>query len=234
MKYSIILVTALLIGACASKSDRITQDEPEKLEKTLNTSTGDKNERVGVRGKDIVVQKKVYLEDTMTKAQDDIADLENGIYGSSRGNPGGLWVKLQDCRKRVADARIGGNGIPDAMEKWEKISESDPDVKYRVDESNNVVAVSEEELIGRIDRLSKTKSTLQRRHSDYQDKLDACETKYSSTLVQSGFSPEDAKSRGEWVEGPNGFKVWKMTRPATTDPEELMRRKEQRQNASTN
>jgi len=181
-----------------------------------------------------VIQKKVYLEEEMRKLQDDIEDLENNIYGKSRKDPGGLWAKLQECRVRTADPRIGGTGMPEPMENWEKISETDPDVNYRVDDKKNVVVVSEEELGARISNLNKTKRVLERRFGEFKDKVDSCESKYHAALIQHGLDPEDTKSQGEWVEGPDGARVWKMRRPASKDPEELMRRKQRRESRQSN
>ena len=172
------------------------------------------------------------MEDEFRKIHDDIEDLENNIYGKSKKDPGGYWLKLQDCRKRLADPRIGGNGVPDPMEKWEKVSESDPDFQYRVDDENNVVAVSEEQLEHRIANLKKVKTTLDRRVGDYQDKLDSCENRYHTALVQHGLDPEDTKATGEWVETQDGKRVWKMKKASTKSPEELMKRKEERQKKS--
>jgi hypothetical protein len=52
-------------------------------------------------------------------------------------------------------------------------------------------------------------------------------------MVKHGMNPSDMKAQGEWVEGPNGYKVWKLKRPATNDPEEMMKRKAEREKAST-
>lgn len=220
------LVATCLLAACASK--KVSLDEPAQMDKTLNTTTGDRSEKVGVRGDSIVVQRKIYLEEQMTKVKDQIEDLENSIYGQSVQDPGGLWLSLQDCRKRLADPRVGGNGNPEPMETWEKLSQSDPDFDFRVDKKSNVVAVTEEDLGQKISNYNKMKNVLQRRYSEYKTKSDSCENKYRTALVQHGLNPEDTQAQGEWVDGPEG-RVWKMRQPKTKDPEELMRRKAKRE-----
>ena len=221
-----LAVSALFVAGCASK--KVSLEEPEKMDRTLNANTGQRGEKVGVRDDKVIVQKKIYLEEELRKLQDDIEDLENNIYGKTRKDPGGLWLKLQECRKQLSDPRVGGSSVPEPMEVWEKISENDPDYNYRVDDKNNVVAVSEEELDSRISNLKKTKRVLDRRFADYKEKADSCEHKYHAALIQHGLNPEDTAAKGEWVEGPDGNRVWKMRRPASKDPEELMRRKQQR------
>jgi hypothetical protein len=218
-----ILSVGFLIIGCASK--KVSLDEPTPMDKQLNAGTGDKGDKVGVRGDSIVVQKRVYLEEELAKKHDSITDLENTIYGESIKYPGGLWLGLQACRKRISDPRLGGSGAPEPMETWEKLSEAEPDFDYRVDKKDNVVAVSEEDLGAKIANLTKMQNILERRYGDFKQKLDSCENAYHVALLKTGLNPEDTQASGEWVEGPNGYKVWKMRRPSTQDPEELMRRK---------
>jgi predicted nuclease with TOPRIM domain len=223
-----VLVGLFLVG-CASQEEKVSLDETQKLDREFVAGTGNKNETVGEKDGTIVIQKKVSLQEDMSKVADDIDDLENSIYGLSRKDPGGLWLKLKECRKKVSDVRLGGNGVPDSMEAWEKPSATETDTKYRLDKKKYVVAVSEEQLEDRLTKLKNTKNTLERRYSEFKDKLDACEEKYQATLVKHGLDPEDTKAEGEWVTGPGGARVWQMKKAPTSNPEELMRRKEERE-----
>lgn len=225
----------LLFVSAGCSSKKVSLDEPEPMDKTLNSRTSDRSEKIGVRGDNIVVQKKMYLEEEMNTLQTKIRDLENDVYGESVRDPGGLFLKLQTCRKRMADPRIGGNGVSDPMEPWEKPSETDTDFDYRVDKKNNVVAVSEEELGQKLSNLKKVKRVMDQRYQDFQHKVESCEQKYKTALVNFGLNPDDTEAQGEWVDGPNGYRVWKMRKPKTNDPEEMMRRKQDREKkASSN
>ncbi len=223
-----------LISACGSKEKTVSMDAPEKFDKEYVTKTGERNEVVGEKGGSIVIQKKVSLEEDMSKVRDSIEETENSIYGSSRQDPGGLWLKLKECRKKVTDPRLGGNGVPDAMESWEKISINDAAQKYRVEDKKKVVAVNEEQLEDRLSRMRNVKSVLDRRFGEFKDRLDRCEEKYHANLVRHGLDPEDTKATGEWVEGAGGYRVWKMKQLPTDNPEELMRRKELREKKGSN
>lgn len=225
----LLVLGVFLLGACASKQEKVSVEEPEKLDRSFASGTGEKSETVGEKDGTIVIQKKVSLETDLAKARDTIEDLENSIYGASRKDPGGLWLRLKDCRKKVSDVRLGGNGVPEAMESWEKVSENDAEMKYRVDNKKYVVAVSEEQLEDRLAKLKNTKSILDRRYGEYSDKLESCEEKYHATLVKHGLDPEDTKAEGEWVDGSDGYRVWQMKRTPSSNPEELMRRKEERE-----
>ncbi len=227
----LVLAVIFALAACSSHKDNVTvsQEEAPKLDKQLNVNTGDAHEKVGIKDNTVKIQKVVFLEEEMRRLQTDIDDLESNMYGESVRDPGGLYIDLQRCRKRLSDPRISGNGTPEPMEKWEKISQRDEDFNYHVDRDKNVVAVSEEELGGRIGNLKKLKRVLRDKYENLRTKLDSCENRYHTTLINHGLDPADTKAVGEWVDGPNGTRVWKMRKASTTDPEELMRRKQQRE-----
>lgn len=228
MKKFLTVLTVVLLAGCGSK-----RDVHEELDKTLDTNLNDKGERVGLRDNEIVIQKRVSLEQNLAKLKNEVIDLENAIYGASRRNPGGLWEGLRDCRKRISDPRVGGTGKPEPMERWEKISEKDEEFDFKVDKKRNtVVGISEEAMQTRLDRLKTQKTMLEERYDQLRDKLETCDDNYRSALVDHGLNPNDTKARGEWVDGPNGYKVWKMRQNPTQDPEELMKRKQKRETKS--
>lgn len=229
MKRILTIACVLFIAGCASDKPNVSLDAPAEFDKTLNVASGDKTENYGVKDGTVKVQKIVYLEEELGKSQNEITELENKIYGASRTNPGGIFIDLQACRKRLADARIGGNGVPEPMEKWQKISQKDPDYNYHVDKKKSIVAVTEEDLATKIDNLNKLKRVLADKYDEMTDKLETCRDKYRAALVNHGLDPKDTEAVGEWVIGENGYKVWKMKKPATNDPEELMRRKQSRE-----
>jgi len=225
MNYLMVLVALLVLASCSSKEVTVSTDEAEKFDKNLNSATLDKAEKVGVKDGTVKIQKTIYLEEDLNKMQRDIEELESRIYGESKTYPGGMYLALKTCRGQLADTRIGGNGVPEPMEKWEKVSAKDPDYNYHVDRDKNVIAVNEEELAGRITNLRKLKRVLNDTYDTFQGRLDVCQQKVHAAQVAHGMNPDDAKAQGEWVEGPNGYKVWKMKRSKTSDPEEMMKRK---------
>lgn len=233
MKVLLWLLPAIFLTYCSSKKDvTVSLKETPEMEEKLNSSTNSRNEKVGVKDDTVKIQKIVYLEEDLAKSQREIEDLENAIYGQSKRYPGGMYLALKECRNRLADPRIGGNGVSEPMEKWKKISEKDPDYNYHVDRDKNVVAVTEEDLASRISNLRKLKSLLNDSYDAFQTKLDNCQQRLKTAMVQHGINPNDMKAQGEWVDGPNGYKIWKMKKPSTTDPEELMKRKGQREKFS--
>lgn len=232
MQVFLWLVSLLFITHCSSQKDvTVSLEEPPDFEEKLNSSTNIGNEQIGIKDQSIKVQKTLYLEEDLAKSQREIEDLENAIYGQSKKYPGGMFLALKECRNRLSDPRLGGNGVPEPMEKWKRISEKNIDYKYHVDRDKNIVAVSEEELASRLSSLKKLKVVLNDTYDAFQTKLETCQQKLKTAMIQHGINPKDMEATGEWVEGPNGYKVWKMKKPSTTDPEELMKRKGQRENA---
>ena len=230
MRYFILLLGLGLLTQCSSKKDvTVSLEEAPKFTQKLNSSTTERSEKVGVKDDTVKIQRTVYLEEDLTKMQREIEDLENRVYGQSKTYPGGLYLSLKTCRGKNADARLGGNGVPEPMEKWERVSEKDADYNYHVDKDNNVVGVQEEDLASRISNLRKLRRVLNDTFDSLQTKMDTCEQKHQSAMLQNGLNPEDSSAQGEWVEGPNGYRVWKMRRPATNDPEEMARRKSERE-----
>ncbi|MBY0371375.1 hypothetical protein K2X33_11855 [bacterium] len=207
------------LAACSSNG-------PKPFDQTLNNAPDGKSEQMGVRDDKVYIQKKVYLEEQLWTLKGEVDELQRTIYGASKQDPSGIYLALRDCRKRLSDPRLGGLGKPDAMEPWTNVTQKDEAFFYKVDKkTNSLVGVSEEALDERIGRYQTHKRVLEGKYDEFKDKLDSCEDKYSSTLVQHGLNPEDTKAQGEWVDGPKGYKVWKMKKGATKDPEELMRRK---------
>ena len=216
-----ILGIAAVVVGCASGPKTA-----DKFDEDLNTATSDGKEKMGIVDDKVVIQKRIYLDEQLAKFRRDTDDLQNDIFGESVKYPGGLWLGLKDCRQRLSDPRIGGNGIPEPMERWERVMDRDMLTEYKV-KGKEVIVVKQEDLDDRINAYKKGKRILESQYQNFKRKLNICEQKYKTSLVQHGLNPNDTKASGQWVEGPNGYKVWKMLKSATKDPEELMRRKEQ-------
>jgi hypothetical protein len=227
----VTLLVALLVtflAACASKEERpvvSTKDDTKKFDKNVNFN-GTSGEKMGVRDDQVVIQKRSYLESELARLASQTSDLQETIYGKSRQEAGGLWDELRRCRQKLADPRLGGTGQPDAQEKWENIVDNSDDMKYVVDKYNTVMSVNEEEVSQRLVRFRKYKAVLSDKYDSYKDKLESCQNRYRTALIQHGLNPNDTEATGEWIDGPNGYRVWKMRRPTTDDPEELAKRKQ--------
>ena len=225
--FALVGVAVSLLSACSSKERPVvsTTDDTKKFEKDVNFNST-MNEKMGVRDDKVVIQKRTYLETELARLASQSSDLQDTIYGKSRQDAGGLWLELKTCRQRLSDPRLGGNGQPEAQEKWENVIDNEDDMKYVVDKYKTVMAVKEEEVADRLVRFRKYKAVLADKYDAFKDKLESCQNRYRTALIQHGMNPDDTQATGEWVDGPNGYKVWKMKRNVTNDPEELMKRKQ--------
>lgn len=221
MKFLAFLMGVLLVGACSSGPETA-----EDMDETLESKTGQQGEQLGIKDDELTIQKRASIEEKLFKLDSEVQDMQNAVYGPSLTDPHGLWAALQDCRNRKADPRVGGNGSPEPMEKWQNLAETEDDFALTVNKKRTkVVAVSEERLQTRIDRLRSNKRILEGSYQEFKQKLNSCETDYKTALVEHGLNPQDRKAKGEWVMGPNGYKIWEMKKPKTDDPEEMMKRK---------
>ena len=65
-----------------------------------------------------------------------------------------------------------------------------------------------------------------------EDELEVCENDYNVALVNYGLNPADTKAQGEWVTK-NGTRVWVAKKKTSDDPEELARRKAEKEKEAT-
>ncbi len=206
------LVFSLLVG-CSSAPDY-------RLEKKLEAQTTKSEEVVGVRDDKVVIQKRGRLKELLFSLRNEVQELQQRTYGRSRYAPGGLWLQLKQCQSKLSDPRIGGNGTPPKLAPWVDITQEDKEVKVLLTEDNKLETLSEEDLNTRIQRLQAAKRMLRERYNQLDDMLEICQHKYRTALLRHGITPEEARAQGEWVEGPDGYKVWRLKRPALIQPKE--------------
>jgi len=217
-----LLIGAFLLVACSSKKIDPARPIETKMEKTQRL---DSSEEVGVKGDNIVVQRKVYLAEELRKLQNEVYALEDEVYGNRSYQTIGLYGVYKECKSRLADKRIGGAGRLEPIEKAERVIDTEAELKIGIDEGKQLVGISEEGLRDRIDRFRGFRRILRKRADEYHEKIEICESDYRTALIDNGLKPEDTKSKGEWVMGPQGFRVWRAVTLPTNDPEELARRK---------
>ncbi len=219
---SALLGSSVFLGGCASKKSNKAEKIETQMEKSQSFGAG---EEVGVKSGNLVVQRKVFLAEELRKLHNDVYSLEDEVYGNPRYQTLGLYGVYKECKAKLSDKRIGGTGKLNAIEPPERVTENEPEMRIGIDEKKQLVSVSEEGLQERITRFKGYKKVLDRRASEYREKTEICEQEYRTALIDNGLKPEDTKSQGEWVMGPQGYRVWRARTLPTQDPEELARRK---------
>ena len=211
-------------AGCSSLSNK-AEKEDTRLEKSQSVN----GKTLGLREDEVIVQKKVMLSEALRKLENEVFSLENDVYGNERYGTSGIYGVLKGCHQKLSDPRIGGSGKLKPLPRPERVTREEEDFKYVIDEKDQLVGVSEEQLRDRTKRFRKYRKILAERKADIQTDIEICDQDHRTALINHGLSPEDGKARGEWVVGSGGHKVWRQKKAETSNPEEMSKRKSKRE-----
>jgi hypothetical protein len=179
-----VLGLALSLGltACGhnpNKAEKI--DTKLKKEQALNSE-----ESIGVKNGDMVVQKKVAMNDELRRLQYEVYELEDRIYGNKKYGSKGLYGALKDCRAEAASKKYGGNGKLTFTEPIDRLTDKEDEWNVGIDEQDKIVGVSEEFLKDRLARFQKYRQTYLKRQGEYEEKLEICDADLKAKREQAG------------------------------------------------
>lgn len=170
------LMAMALMSACSSNPHKAEKIET-KMEKD-SVVTGD--EKVGIKNGNLVVQRKVMMNEELRKLQYEVYETEDKVYGNRKFGSKGIWGVLRDCRAQLSDKKNGGDGKLIWTEPADRVTEKEDEYKIGIDEKEKIVAVSEEFLKDRIERFRGYKNVLQKREDDLEQKLQICQAELKS------------------------------------------------------
>lgn len=173
MNRFILSLMLLAFGAGCSHNPNKAEKIDTKMERSEQI-TGD--EKVGVKDGNMIVQKKVEMNEELRKMQNEVYSLEDRVYGNRKYGSQGLYGTLKACRAKVVSKEMGGDGKLMWTEPLERITDKEEEFNVGIDEQDKIVGVSEEFLKDRINRFKKYKATLQKREDEYTEKLEICDT----------------------------------------------------------
>ncbi len=165
------LVNVVFFTACKSNPHKAKNIETE-MEKSQELS---QNEKIGVKDGNLVVQKKVAMNEELRRLQYEVFELEDRVYGNKEYGSKGLYGALKVCREEIVSKKLGGNGKLIWTEPIERVTDKEDEFNIGVDEQDKIVAVSEEFLKDRIDRFKKYRQVLKSRQTEYEEKLEICD-----------------------------------------------------------
>lgn len=173
MKFMIVLPLTLLLSltACKSNPHKAVKIDTE-LKKEQELSAG---ERIGVKDGNMVVQKKVAMNEELRRLQYEVYELEDRVYGNRKYGSKGLYGALKSCREQIVSKKLGGDGKLMWTESVDRVTDKEDEFNIGIDEKDKIVAVSEEFLKDRISRFNKYKQTLLKRQDEYEEKLEICD-----------------------------------------------------------
>ncbi len=172
-KSFVFVALASIVVGCASNPHKARKIETE-MEKSSRVS-GDTH--VGVKDGNMVVQKKVQMNEELRRIQNEVYSLEDQVYGNRKLGSDGLYGALKNCRKKVTSKKNGGTGKLMWTEPMDRVTDKEDEWEVGIDEKDKIVGVSEEFLLDRIKRFKDYKRTLQKRQDEYKEKLDICDAK---------------------------------------------------------
>lgn len=173
MKSIAILLTVLLFSVMGCKSNpHKAKNIDTEMEKSAHV-TGD--ESLGVKDGNMVVQKKVAMNEELRKLQYEVFELEDRVYGNRKYGSKGLYGALKACREEAVSKKYGGNGKLMWTEPADRVTDKESEFNIGIDEKDKIVGVSEEFLKDRIARFMKYRQTLQKRQDEYEEKLEICD-----------------------------------------------------------
>ncbi|NQZ02031.1 MAG: hypothetical protein HRT45_15325 [Bdellovibrionales bacterium] len=188
---------SILAGVCAlavgcSSNPHKAKDIDTKMEKKANISG---NENVGVKDGNLVVQKKVQMNEELRRLQNEVYSLEDRVYGNRKYGSKGLYGTLKACRLRLTSKELGGDGKLMWTEPIDRVTDKEDDFEIGIDEKEKIVGVSEEFLKDRLKRFKGYKRVLQKRQDEYEEKIDICDAAVRSKEYEKKSKAEAKASK---------------------------------------
>ena len=174
----LVAVTAMsLLNGCASNPNKA-----KKIKTNMERHENVQGESVGIKNGEMVIQKKQDLAEAMRRLQVSVYELEDKVYGNEERGSWGLYGVLKDCRMKLSSKKFGGNGHLMWMEKIDRVTDREDNMKVGLDEKNDLVAMKQEYLLDRIKRFQRYKKILVSRENDFNTKIDICKTDLASRI----------------------------------------------------
>jgi hypothetical protein len=164
------------VASCASNPNK-ARDIETKMDKSANIS-GDTN--LGIKDGNLVVQKKVMMNEELRRLQNEVYQTEDKVYGNRNYGSLGLYGALRECKKKVSSKDMGGDGKLTWTEPIDRVTDKEDEWDVGIDEQKKIVGVSEEFLKDRIKRFKEYKRVLDKREDEYTEKLEICDAEVAS------------------------------------------------------
>jgi hypothetical protein len=187
-KWILLSLSGLMMAACAgnpNKAEKMDTKIDKKSEITGDTS-------LGVKDGNMVVQKKVMMNEELRRLQNEVYSLEDRVYGNREYGSLGLYGVLRQCRADFADKKNGGDGKLIWTEPIDRVTANEEEFKMGIDEKDKIVGVKEEFLKDRIERFRNYRNILEKRQDEYESKLAICQADLKSRQFEAAAAAKKA------------------------------------------
>ncbi len=149
---------------------------------------------VGIKAGNMIVQKKVMMNEELRRLQNEVFELEDHVYGNRKYGSKGLYGVLKDCRSDISTRALGGSGKLQFTEPIDRVTDKEEEYKVGLDDKKQLIGVSEEFLKDRIERFKGYKLLLQKRQDEYDDKVEICKNELRSRQSEQAKMKQESKS----------------------------------------
>lgn len=177
---AILIVGVAFLVSCSSNPHKAEKIETE-IEKSSQVS-GDT--KLGIKDGNMVVQRKVQMNEELRRIQNDVYSLEDRVYGNRKYGSKGLYGSLKKCRFKLVSKEYGGDGKLMWTEPMDRVTDKEDEWNIGIDEKEKIVGVAEEFLKDRLVRFKKYKRILQKRQDEYEEKIEICDAKLAAKKKQ--------------------------------------------------
>jgi len=177
-----LAITALIFGVAACSNNPHKAKRVETEIESHGEVTGDTS--VGIKDGNMVVQKKVQMNEEVRRLQNEVFELEDRVYGNRKYGSLGLYGVLRQCKVDLSDPQWGGDGKLKWTEPIDRITDKEEEWKIGLDEKEKLVGVSEEFLLDRIQRFRNYKRVLMQRQDEYEEKVQICKAELKTQKAQ--------------------------------------------------
>lgn len=190
-----VLVLSLFLAACSSNPHKA-----EKIDTTIESNAAVSGDtRIGVKEGNMIVQRKVMMNEELRRLQNEVYELEDHVYGNRKYGSKGLYGVLKECRTQLADKSMGGDGKLKWTEPMDRLTDKEDEMTIGLDEKEQLIGVTEEMLKDRIERFRNYKQVLQKRQDEYDDKVAICKNELKNRKHDAqaeGAAAESSTSKG--------------------------------------
>ena len=181
---TVLIAADLMLSSCASNPNKAKSIDT----KVENSGQVSGDTELGVKDGNMVVQKKVMMNEELRKIQYEVYELEDRVYGNRKYGSLGLYGVLRDCKLQLSDPKNGGDGKLMWTEPIDRVTDKEDDFKLGLDEEKKLVGVTEEFLTDRIKRFSGYRNVLNKRQDEYEEKVSICKAELKGRQAKTANS----------------------------------------------
>lgn len=165
-----------MVVGCASNPHKAKEIET----KMDNSEVVSGDTSVGVKDGNMVVQRKVMMNEELRRLQYEVYELEDRVYGNRKYGSLGTYGVLRECRAELSDPKNGGDGKLKWTEPADRVTDKEDEFEIGINEQAKLIGISEEMLKDRIARFRGYRKVLTGRYDDLDEKLAICRAELRS------------------------------------------------------